>query len=82
MRRGLASSTSGPPAKDAPTLPRRQAVEEPEEEEAHGEWAEALYDYSSAVSDLVPRGLVFYLELRFFCRTLETLRWRRTRGFL
>jgi abl interactor 2 len=33
-----------------PTLPKRQVHVEPEEEETHGEWAEALYDYSSTVS--------------------------------
>ena len=53
MRRGPSSTTSlsAQEASPQPTLPRRQPyIEEPEEEETHGEWAEALYKYSSSVS--------------------------------
>ncbi|KIM83978.1 hypothetical protein PILCRDRAFT_819006 [Piloderma croceum F 1598] len=49
VRRGP-SSTASPPAQEPspqPTLPKRQVHVEPEEEETHGEWVEALYDYSS-----------------------------------
>jgi hypothetical protein len=51
VRRGPSSSTSIPVQEPSPqpTPPRRQAqIEEPEEEQTHGEWAEALYEYSSA----------------------------------
>ena len=47
VRRGVSDSqsTHAPP----PPPPPPVAQEEPEEEEAHGEWAEALYDYESEV---------------------------------
>ncbi|KAG6856169.1 hypothetical protein H0H87_006853 [Tephrocybe sp. NHM501043] len=55
------NSFAAPPTRrstsDAPSLPPRQPEPEPEpepEEEYAGEWALALYDYNSGVSEILP----------------------------
>lgn len=54
---------SGPPAPPRRAQPPPEE-EEPEEEEAQGEWAEALYDYESKVSEdsspVLPTGIEWF----------------------
>jgi abl interactor 2 len=72
--RRVPPTTSGLPAKRQP---------ETEEEEVEGEWAEALYDYSSEVPIIVPSFRIFTSHVLYlFSRILVILRYKPTSGYL